>query len=263
MVKRKHICVFLCIIIISSFVCIFGQVSEAAASPLAELYFYQHPAIGGLSSIDTTTYKLATRNAISNAGYNCYAYTNVPAGPKYSSSVIRTLADDAVFFLHAHGGPGKAICVDNYNTITRVTANISSADENYSLEYNFQSTTDKLKRVRIMYWMGCNTFNTSSSLGNLCSKSATLGADCVIGHNAQIYKNYTNYYMYRVAYYGNTGVDIATALVRAKTSTLSHFGCSLSDTGSNCYKTVNSVRVTGASAAPSLVSFRPAGYGNY
>lgn len=251
------------IMLVAFIVCVFNQSAGASSGPLAELYFYQHGAVGGLTSMDTTTYMSATRNNISSAGYNAYAYINVPAGPKWSASVVRTLSDDAVFFIHAHGGPGKIVCVDDYYSITRVTANISASDENYSLEYNFQNTTDKLKYVRIMYWMGCNTFNTDSSLGNLCTKSVSLGADCVIGHNSQIYKSYTNYYMYRFAYYGGTGATVATALAQAKTSTLSFFGYPSSDTGSYCAQTVNSVRITGANSIPSLVKFKPAGYGNY
>lgn len=43
----------------------------AADSPLAELYFYNHSAVGVLSALDTTTKASQTEGCIDNAGYNC------------------------------------------------------------------------------------------------------------------------------------------------------------------------------------------------
>ncbi len=128
-----------------------GVTAYAADSPLAELYFYNHSAVGGMSALNTTTMASQTEASIDNAGYNCIRYTNVPAGPSSSASVIRTLDDDAIFFISGHAGKGRVVCVDNSNNITRISASAVNNNSVYSLEYNFENTTDKLRRLRFAY----------------------------------------------------------------------------------------------------------------
>ena len=235
---------------------------HATDSPLAELYFYNHSAIGGLSALNTTSYASQAESSIDNAGYNCYSYTNVQAGPASSSSVVRTLDDDAVFFINAHGGNGRVVCVDNNSNVTRVSAKKVTSDSSvYSLEYNFENTTDQLKTLKIAYWMGCNTYGTSSTYGSLNSKCTSLGVDCSITHNDNIWAPYCSYFQYRFAYYSDQGNNVSTALVNAKSSCYSYFSTSPGSI-SELDRTVNSY-VTSGPTGYSSVSMEPAGYGSY
>ena len=239
-----------------------NKFAYATDLPLAELYFYNHPATGGLSALNTTGFASQTESSIDNAGYNCYSYTNVQAGPASSSSVVRTLDDDAIFFINAHGGNGRVVCVDNSNNITRVSAKKVTSDSSvYSLEYNFENTIDQLKSLKVAYWMGCNTYGTNSVYGSLNSKCTSLGVDCNITHNDNVWSTYCSYFQYRFAYYSDQGNNVATALVNAKSSCYSDFSTS-PGLISELDRTVNSYVTSGPTGYYS-VSIEPAGYGTY
>lgn len=245
----------------------FIPAASASESPLAELYFYDHEAATasngyGVGALDTTPYMSETKSEISSAGYNCYAYTNVPAGTSDgSASVIRTLANDAIFFINAHGGKGRVVCVDNSNQITRIAANATNDSANYSLAYNFGSTSNKLKKMKVAYWLACETYGTDSTYGSLNQKSTDLGVDCVITHNAKVWHPYIAYFMYRFAYYADQGYSVETSLSLAKNSTLTKYGYS-GDTTSNLYTTVNSYKIDGADSNPGAIKIEPAAFGN-
>lgn len=232
--------------------------ANAATAPLAELYFYKHGDIVGLAALDTTVQKALTHSAVASSGYNTYSYINVQAGPKSSSSVIRTLADDAVFMISCHAGQGRMAIVDNSNNITRLSANTHSASTTYSLQSNFENTTDKLKKVRLAYFMGCNTYGLDSAYGSLNGKTGTLGVDCTITHASQTYPAYSNYFLYCFAFYLSQGQTVGTALSNARTYTISTYGNSAA-----VLETVNYYMITGAGANPSSTTIMPAAYGVY
>lgn len=234
----------------------------ASDSPLAELYFYNHGELGGLKTLNTTTCAANTEGAIDNAGYNCVWYTNVPAGPSSSGSVIRTLDDDAIFFISGHAGNGRVYCVDNNGNITIISAN-AVYDNNavYSLEYNFENTTDQLKNLRIAYWMGCNTYGTNDTYGSLNDKSTTLGIDCNITHANKTWPTYSNYFLYCFAFYGDQGQTVSTAITNAKAWCYSYYG-TYAGSGNEADKTFSSCRIRGTTGYSS-VTFEPAGYGTY
>lgn len=265
--KEKNVMRFvsvlmLCLMLLSGLV----PVINASESPLAELYFYNHQYAEAsnnyyVNALNTTTYMSQTKSSISNAGYNAKAYTNIPAGSSNGSgSVIRTLANDAIFFINAHGGKGRVICVDNNNQVTRIAANATSDNSNYSLAYNFDNTTNKLKSMRLAYWLGCDTYGTDNTYGSLNQKSTDLGVDCVITHNAQVWHPYISYFMYLFAFYADQGYKVETALSLAKTGTLNGYNYT-GDTTSTLYTTVNSYKINGAASNPGAIKIEPAAYG--
>ena len=231
----------------------------AADSPLAELYFYNHSAVGVLSALDTTTKASQTEGCIDNAGYNSISYTNVQAGPASSGSVIRTLDDDAIFFISGHAGHGRVVCVDNNNNITRISANAVNDNSVYSLAYNFGNTTDKLKKLRFAYWMGCNTNGNDTTYGSLNVKCTNLGVDCNVTHNDKTWPTYSNYYLYCVAFYSDQGQTVSTAISNAKAWCYSYYN-STAGSGNEVDRTLNSSVISGTSGY-SNVAFEPAGYG--
>ena len=234
----------------------------ASTSPLAELYFYNHGELSGLKTLDSTTCATLTEGAIDNAGYNCVSYTNVPAGPSSSGSVIRTLDDDAIFFISGHAGKGRVYCVDNYGNVTIISANADYNDNSvYSLEYNFENTTAKLRSLRIAYWMGCNTYGTDSTYGSLNGKCTTLGVDCNITHSQKTWPIYSNYFLYCFAFYGDQGQTVSTALANAKSWCYSYYG-SYEGSGNEVDLTLGSYVIRGTTGYSS-VKFEPAGYGTY
>ena len=256
---KKSIILFITFVMIFTMV-LASDLTEAQATdpPLAELYFYNHGDVGGLAAVNTATYKYSTESKIDNCGYNCYSYTNVQAGPSSSSSVVRTLDDDAVFMIHAHAGQGRIACVDNSNNITRVAADITSYSNSYSLEYNFGSTTDKLKEMKLAVWWGCHTYGTSSTYGNLGTRSNSLGVDCNVTQNNTSYPAYANYFLYRFAYYCDQGQSVATALSNARASAYQIY-----ETSSNVQASVNYYVISGANTNPGSTTLEPASYGAY
>lgn len=109
--------------------------------------------------------------------------------------------------------------------------------------------------------MGCNTYGTSSTYGSLNSKCTSLGVDCSITHNDNIWAPYCSYFQYRFAYYSDQGNNVSTALVNAKSSCYSYFSTSPGSI-SELDRTVNSY-VTSGPTGYSSVSMEPAGYGSY
>ncbi len=224
----------------------------AADTPLSEIYFYNHGEVGGLSTLDTTTYKSQTEAEIDSAGYDCKSYTNVAAGPKSSSSVIRTLGNDAVFHINCHAGPGRMATVKN-NTITRLSAKAVSDDSVYSLAYNFDNTTNKLKNIRLAYWSGCNTYGTSSTYGSLNEKSINLGVDAAVTHTDNTYASRSTYFAYLFFWYLNRdSATVSAALASAKAYALAQF-----NNDDYITKTVKT-NVAGSSST----KIKPAAYGS-
>lgn len=229
---------------------------------MAELYYYKHPAVGGLSALDTTGCASLTENCIDNAGYNCNSYINIPAGPASSGSVIRTLDDDAIFFINAHAGKGRVVCVDNRNNVTRISANaVANDDSVYSLEYNFEKTTNQLKTLRFAYWMGCNTYGTSTTYGSLNDKCTILGVDCNVTHDDYTWSPYCEYFLYCLAFYSDKGQSVPTAIANAKAWCYDYYNSS-PGSGDELDRTLSSCRISGTYGYLS-VAFEPAGYGKY
>lgn len=248
------------VLLFLSLIFCFVLTAYAVDAPLAELYFYNHAATGGLSALNTTTSASLTEGSIDNAGYNCISYTNVPAGPASSGSVIRTLDDDAIFFISGHAGNGRIVCVDNSNNITRLSANAVNNNSVYSLEYNFENTSNQLKSLRFAYWMGCNTYGTDNTYGSLNSKSTTLGIDCNVTHNDKTWPTYSNYYLYCVAFYSDQGQTVSTAITNAKAWCYSYYN-STAGSGDEVDRTLSSYRIRGNTGYTS-VAFEPAGFGS-
>ncbi len=193
-----------------------------AAGPLSELYFYNHGEVGGLHTLDTTSHRLLTEYTIDNIGYDCKSYVNIPAGPASSGSVIRTLASDAVFHISCHAGPGRMATVSN-GQITRLSAKAVADDAVYSLAYNFDNTTNKLKKIKVAYWLGCNTYGTDSTYGSLNQKSIDLGVDAAITHTDETYPSRSNLFAYKFYWYLYDGVTVSQALLDAKAFALSQY----------------------------------------
>ena len=257
MKKGKMIPVFLVLSLLFGV----GITAYATDSPLAELYFYNHSAVGGLTALNTTTMASQTESSIDNAGYNCIYYTNVPAGPASSSSVIRTLDDDAIFFISGHAGKGRVVCIDNNNNVTRISASAVNNNSVYSLEYNFENTTNQLKRLRFAYWMGCNTYGSDTTYGSLNAKSTTLGVDCNVTHNDNTWPSYSNYYLYCVAVYSDQGQTVPTAISNAKAWCYSYYNAT-AGSGNEVDRTLKSAIIRGTTGYTN-VAFEPAGYGVY
>ena len=206
-----------------------------ATGPLTEIYLTNHPAIQTpkLSALNTTANKDRRQSYILDTGYDGHYYTNVKAGPKSSSSIMRTLGNDAICTVFGHANHGRMICIDNSNNLTRIAANATSQSCNYSLAANYGNTTNKLKKMRFIHWAGCNTHGTDSSYGNFTSKCKSLGVDVVVTQKSEFYPTvgtFLNMAIFKYGYSNNTTIKANVQSAVGYTSTQYSGNSTLADT---------------------------------
>lgn len=188
-------------------------------------------------------------------GYNAKDYVNVQAGPKDKGSIMRTLGD-AIFTVFGHANKGRVVCFDNNNKLTRIAANGTSPSNNYSLEYNYENTTNKLKKMRFAHYAGCHTYGTDSTYGNLTTKSYNCLVDVVVTHRDYFYATPGTYFSYLIFYYGRTqssSTTIKSNVESAVSYALSYYG-----NNAQAIETLN-VHIGGRDTSS---KFKPASYGS-
>lgn len=164
-----------------------GVIYALPSPPWAEMYYYDNPGPG---------YENDIKQYLLNMGYDARLYKNT-----HAYYVRRTMYQDAVFYLHAHGAPGRMILRFDPNGTQISAKSVPSQDYNYSLEARYGSTTDKLKYTRSTYWAGCHTAEYSSTYGDLDNYCYyTLGVDSTVafwgarGHTSGSYFDKIFYY---------------------------------------------------------------------
>lgn len=160
------------------------SVTQAAQQnpPLYESYGYTYPP----QYPSTWSTVSGIQPLLSYSGYNSKAWINTSA-----YYVRRTMGDDAVFFIFGEGLPGFVAAWDLYN-YTKLSANSTSDNSAYSLQYRFQGTTE-LNDLKLAVYMACRTALTDNTTadgtpayGNLLNMSSSLGVDLSIGWQADI-----------------------------------------------------------------------------
>lgn len=216
----------------------FIQIVNAADSPVEHCFGFVHPTITYYSAYRKSFFTIDAQDSYNNAAvpvhnslsshgyYNSYSYYDNPASP-----IRNSIGSDAVFFIFSHAGPGRMCCVDSNSTtanVTLLTANFTSDSQAYSLQTEYQNTTNQLKKVKFAYFGGCDTANTDTeySYGNLLDRSYALGVDCSLGFSAETNYDTGWYFAKRVIiYYGmDSNNTIGACASSSKRDTFSNFG---------------------------------------
>lgn len=180
-------------------------------------------------------------------GYNANIYKD--SGAYY---VRRTMDDDAVFAYVGHGSPGYLFCTNSDYYLSAY--NISSDPYNYSLQYAFYGTTNKLKNIRFAYYGACHSNVSSSIYGRLTYYTTnTLGALAAMGFNDYITHDVVSYFGGRLFAYLHSGHSVNSARLYASNDSINRFGTSYWNLSG-----VDTASITG----DSNTRLRPAAYGN-
>lgn len=104
---------------------------------------------------------------------------------------------DAIEFLASHAGPGRIWLAEDLNnddnwdkTYLRAGIGGESNTDNYYYLSTYNSTD--IDSVALWIFAGCNTADTSDTLGNLVNMATIKGVDCVIGYSDYLYWPTTN-----------------------------------------------------------------------
>lgn len=222
------------------FILMLAPASYGYALPLAETYWFTNLGIGGASNINSY---------LDNMGYNGNIYCN--SGAYY---VRRTMDDDAVFAYVGHGyrTGGILLCTDSASYISAY--NIVGDYDNYSLQYAFAGTTNKLKNIRLAYYGACWSDKYSPTYGQLTTYTTnTLGALSSIGFSDEVFDPVVSYFETKVFLYLDLGQTVSTAVGNAIIATKSYYGQELWNQSQ-----VGSLQVRGNGDT----RLEPAAYGN-
>lgn len=135
---------------------------------------YLYPGYSG----DTRDIATVADNNLDNAGYYCVKTTNLDISTLYND-----LSSDYVYMICGHAYPGYMKLYDgsNYQYLYADggvnSTNVRYIDEMSSLQLN---------KTLLAIYAGCNSGLTSSSYGNLLTKSVEKGADCAIGWSTEV-----------------------------------------------------------------------------
>lgn len=198
---------------------LFSNVCNAATQPLSENYYY--PASSVYRDYN------AIRTNLNRAGYTGGVYLSQDA-----YDVRYTLEQDAVFYIASHGiedaagnGGGAMECYDsNGNPTTSLSAEAVSDPNNYSLAYKYGSNTSALNSIRLAFFSGCKTGQTSPVYGNLPLKAIYYGALTAVGFGQDKYTNQSNTFDTQFFYWTSYNYDMASALSEAEYDTIQAWG---------------------------------------
>lgn len=179
--------------------------------PWAEMYSYSNPGYGEDSYI---------KQYLLDMGYDARWYQNT-----HAYYVRRTMYQDAVFHLSAHGAPGRMILRYDPNGTQISAKSVPSQDYNYSLEALYGNSTDKLKYTRLTYWSGCHSAEYSSTYGDLDNYCYyTLGVDSTVAFYGTQTLPYCAYFDKMFYYYAKQDNTIQAALLLAEYVTKNKYG---------------------------------------
>lgn len=99
-----------------------------------------------------------------------------------ASSAYKVLPKSAIYVIDSHGAPGL-IQLGTDDNISVIGANIYSGGNNRSIS---DLSANALSNTKLVLYAGCSTGVTSSSYGNLVTKTRAKGAKCVVGWNNEI-----------------------------------------------------------------------------
>ena len=257
--RMKKIKIFFLILIMNVF--ILGTFCQAEGAVEEHCFGYNHPAFSYYNAYRNTTYSVSALNTTTNAAniHDALVAHGYYSGSYYvnnQASIVQTcIGRDAIFYINSHGAAGLVCCPYNNSgtwTMTYLSANSTPDNMAWSLQYKYENTTDKLKRVRFAYFGGCNTANTSSIYGNLLNMANSLGVDCSLGFTGNITTNRNFYFSERlIAYYGmDPNNTVSACAASASSDTFNVFG----DFGG-----VNTYSIVGNGG----IKLVPAAYGTY
>ena len=113
-----------------------------------------------------------------NMGYDAGEYLNNGAASAYS-----VLPKSAIYVIDSHGAAGL-IQLGTDDNVSFIGANIYSGGNNRSIS---DLSANALSNTKLVLYAGCETGLTSSSYGNLVTRTHAKGAQCVVGWNGTIH----------------------------------------------------------------------------
>jgi len=222
-------------VLIVSVVLIAGATKLAyAAGPNAHVYYYADPGYGETWAVN---------KYLLDMGYSSVRfYESHPVTARYY------LGSDAVFYMWAHAAPGRQATKKSGGL--RLSAKESADNNAWSIQAKYKNTTSKLRKVKLAYWHGCRTAQTSSYYGDLDYRCSLYGADCTVTFWDKQYPPYVTYFDKQAFYRLKRGDTVKNALETAKGITYYSYGtCG----GAETYRI----------AGDSNEKLVPAGYGDY
>jgi hypothetical protein len=146
--------------------------------PRASNYDFDHPPDAEPDSTPSASYAANYQNASS---YEGHPYTNSAAIPAWTR-----MADDAMFSIVGHGGPGY-IWFFNGTEWGGIIAEFKGYYPPDLTDYKYLSNyTNELNDLLLATYITCNSANTSEQYGNLTAYSYQKGVDTTLGFSTNI-----------------------------------------------------------------------------
>lgn len=225
------LCVFTCCVLVFA-------TSHVIAAPLSETYWYTDPGEGGAYTINWHLGKMGYDNRIFRG-----------SGAYYVRS---TMDQDAVLAYVGHGNPGRLECTSSDEYLSAY--NVPSDPYNYSLEYKFAGTTNKLKNIRFAYYGACHSDEYSPIYGRLTTYTTDiLNARSALGFTGAISHDCATYFEERLFAWLDTGITVQSARDKALNDCYTKFG-----TTYVYYSNVWTANITGSVTT----KLEPAAYGH-
>ena len=152
-----------------------GTSNVSAASGNVYVYY------GGSSRYPTYTY---TNTHLSSIGYNVSALNNAGSG-----SLLSSLQEIKVAVYHYHGNTGRQYTGEINNTLNGIAAQ----NGNGTTIKNISSlSSNSLSQLKMAIYYGCSTGVSTSTYGNLPSKTVAKGAQAAVAWKVTTYVSEVN-----------------------------------------------------------------------
>ena len=148
---------------------------------------------------------------------NTIGYSSSPIQNCDASYLCNALGNNAIFYSYTHSSAGEITHSWKDSSNNWQVGLIGATNGDISLSSVYSTSTSKLKSLRLAYFQGCDTANTSDTFGNLLTQSVSLGADAAIGFSTETLQGIADYYDSRFFSYAN---DASTPLYSACQSAL-------------------------------------------
>lgn len=201
MKKRLRIKIIVSIVVLLIIVASFS--TALAVTYPGRVYYFSNLGIGGGATVN---------NELNSMGYTSYLRYD------YDAKDIRDYwGTQAVVAYIGHGQPGYLVC-DGTGQIS--AKSVSGMPTNYSFEYKYANTTDKLKKNRLIYFGCCYSDNYSSTYGRLTTYTAgDMAARSTIGFSGQLGDAEATYFEAKLFTYLDDKKTVQTAVNLAKADT--------------------------------------------
>ena len=205
--KKNPILIFLLCISILIFS---NEMAAQAASGTCEIFYFTYTGsvgAGGTANI---------KGYLDDMGYTANRYANTRA-----YYVRRTMDEDKIFVIVAHGLPGRVYCKNGETTISAKA--VKDDDNNYSLAAGFSQYG--LLNMKLAYYGSCYSASTSGTYGNITTYTTSqMGAQCALGFTDSVASTQATYYESLLFYYLKNGSTVSNANSLCKTLTYNKYG---------------------------------------